>query len=89
MIGGYIGLGIGVPLAVAEGNIAVVSTDDIQLPVNVVLHGHQREVMGRFRTFEGGPRRVLREGTGSRSRAGRLKGQKPSFRTRTDSKGFD
>jgi hypothetical protein len=66
----------------------IVSTNILQKPIDCVLAGHQR-IFDRLREYDIKPTNFRSTVRGTRSGARRLGGDKPSFRVRTDKKGYD
>jgi hypothetical protein len=66
----------------------IVSRNILMDPINCVLAGHQR-IFDRLREYDIRPRNLRRNTVGKTAGTRRLGGDKPSFRVRTDKKGYD
>jgi hypothetical protein len=66
----------------------VSDTDVLQLPINCILAG-QQHYKHRERTWDIPPHRVTEEVTARGSSTRRLRGEAPTFTTRTGKRGYD
>jgi hypothetical protein len=71
-----------------EGAGPLTDTTILMLPINCVLHGHQKWY-GRGREYDIRGSRTTFRTAGTRSHPTRFNGEPPSFTTKTDKRGYD
>jgi hypothetical protein len=75
-------------VAAITATLFIVSTNILQKPINCVLAGHQK-FFDRLREYDIRPTKFRSRAAGRRSSVRRLGGEAPSFRVKTDKRGYD
>ena len=74
--------------AIGDFGTTITDTEVLKLPVNCVLAG-QQPIKDRYREWDVPTARRTEKGSMMRSRRGLIGGEKPSFTTRTDHRGYN